>query len=453
MRGMEKGKEITKTVWQYTEVLPEETMEFLKGIASDYTKVKASVYERYSGAGSLGRLASVYDLMTEMRHCGLREQLGLPSVYFELAVRDGVSDIKGMWGMVKNKIRTLITANQNLTSDDRMYLRTVLRLDNVYAAILNREEYAMPEKAAGLDLDKDHLNRLNNLLRRLTRKYLIKPVAGKADSFCVSPGGYSYKEGKLYLVSRAPRKRVALPLKDKKTSARQIRICVKNDHAEIAIPAEGKKRKHKDYQNTVYIHLGYQNMCTLSSGNVYGEKLGELSSAKIQRLTEKNRERGRVQAKYRESLAAGDKKKAEEIKTNNLGREKYNRQKKREQARLETYVNTELNRMFKTEKPGKAVIAKPVTINKAKMKYKSSNRKAAQGPRGYVRKRLEQKCQANGIELEEINSKGTGMVCSNCGQEGKRLTEGFACESCGFQSTIALNEARNIEKKYLELHK
>ena len=85
---MENEKVITKTIWQYTEYLPEETMEFLKGIATDYAKVKASVYERYSGIGSLGKLASIYDLMTEMRHCGLREQLKLPSVYYELAVRD-----------------------------------------------------------------------------------------------------------------------------------------------------------------------------------------------------------------------------------------------------------------------------------------------------------------------------------------------------------------------------
>lgn len=225
-------------------------MEFLKEIASDYAKVKAGVYERYSGIGSLGRLSSVYDIMTEMRRCGLREQLELPSVYYELAVRDAISDIKGMWGMVKNKIRTLVTANENLSGDDRMYLRTVLKLDKVYAAILNQEDYTMPEKAAGLNLDRDRLNRL---LRRLTRKYLMKPTAGRADSFCVSPGGYSYKENALYLVSRIPRRRVMLPLKDHKTSARQIRVCIKNDHAEIAIPAEVKKRKHGDYKNTIYI--------------------------------------------------------------------------------------------------------------------------------------------------------------------------------------------------------
>lgn len=30
---------ITKTVWQYSETLPKETMEFLRGIALDYSKI------------------------------------------------------------------------------------------------------------------------------------------------------------------------------------------------------------------------------------------------------------------------------------------------------------------------------------------------------------------------------------------------------------------------------
>ncbi len=37
---MPSDSTITKTIWQYSEPLPQETMEFLKGIASDYSKVK-----------------------------------------------------------------------------------------------------------------------------------------------------------------------------------------------------------------------------------------------------------------------------------------------------------------------------------------------------------------------------------------------------------------------------
>ncbi|MDE7246659.1 MAG: transposase [Lachnospiraceae bacterium] len=442
---MQKQDRMTKIVWQYTQPLPEEIMDFLRGIAGDYAKVKASVYERYSGIASLGKLASLYDIMTQMRHCGLREQLGLPSVYYELAVRDAVSDIKGMWGMLKNKIRTLIAANENLNDEDRLYLRTVLKLDPVYAAILNREEYPMPEKAAGLEID---IERLNNLLRRMTRRYLVKPVSCRGDSFCVSPGGYSYKGGALCLVSRVPRNRVKLPLKDNRECDRQIRICIRKNDAAIALPVHVRKKKHEDFQNIIFVHLGYRDMCTLSSGNIYGEGLGELSAARSERLMEKNRERGRMRKSYRDSLAEGDRKKAADIETNNLGGIKYERQKQKEQTQIESYINAGINRMLEIERPGTIVITRPVTINKKKSGYKPANRKLSESPQGYIRSRLLQKCETNGITLIEISSKGTGSICSACGAEGKRLVEGFVCDNCGFQSSIALNGARRIEQIY-----
>lgn len=445
-KDMQKENRMTKIAWQYTEALPQETMEFLKEIAGDYAKVKHSVYERYSGIAGLGQLASVYEIMTSMRHCGLREQLGLPSVYYELAVRDAVTDIKGMWGMLKNKLRTLISANENLSEEDRLYLRTVLRLDPIYAAILNRTEYQMPEKAASLAIDTE---RLNNLLRRLTRKYLAKPVpSGKTDSFCVSPGGYSYRDGALCLVSRVPRKRVRLPLKDSRTCDRQLRICIRKNDAAIALPVNQKIRRHKDFQNTIFVYLGYRDMCTLSSGTIYGKGLGELASAKSERLMEKNRERSRMRKSYRKSMDEGDRKKAADIEVNNLGGVKYDRQKQKEQAKIESYINAGINQMLETEKPHTIVITKPVTIHKKKPGYKPANRKHSESPQGYVRRRMLQKCQTNGITLVEISSKGTGSICSSCGSEGKRLAEGFICETCGFQSSIALNGARRIEQIY-----
>ena len=436
---------ITKTVRQQTGPLPEETMEFLRGIARDYAKVKAAVYERYSGIHSLAGLASVYDIQKEMRHCGLREQLNLPSVYYELAVRDAVTDIKGMWGMVKNRIRTCIAANENLSADDRMYLRTVMKLDLFYAAVLEGGKHPMPEKTAGLELD---VKRLDNLLRRLTRRFLVRPAAGQADSFCVTPAGYSYRDGKLCLVSRIRRRRVELPLKDRKTSSRQIRVCIRKDCADIAIPLEARQREHDDFQNTIYIHLGYSCMFTLSSGNAYGDCLGELSSAKTARLTEKNRGRCRMQTEHRESVAAGELEKAAAIAANNLGRDKYERQKQRERTKIESYINAEINRMLETEKPARIVITKPVRIGRNWSKYRPVNRMLTGSCQGYVRKRLAEKCGVHGVELVEINSKDTGSVCSNCGAAGERQREKFRCNACGFESTTALNGARNIERKY-----
>ena len=90
--------------------------------------------------------------------------------------------------------------------------------------------------------------------------------------------------------------------------------------------------------------------------------------------------------------------------------------------------------MFQTEKPAKIVITKPVLKNKTKIYAKAANRKLARSFRGYIRERLVYKCQLNGIELIEINSNGTGKICSKCAAEGKRQGTEFICENCGLKN-------------------
>lgn len=442
---MSANNSITKTVWQYSEILPEETMEFLRGIALDYNKVKKYTYKRYSGIKSLGRLTPAFDIMSEVRHSGIRTQLGLPSAYFDPAIIEAVADIKGMWGMLKNKLGMLITANEHLSDVDKLYLRTILKLDKIYAAVLNHEKYEMPKKTQGLEIDIEHLN---SFLCRLTRKYLTKLESDSTDHFSIAPSGYAYREGAIFIASRNAGQRIAIPLKDDHLCNRQIRLCIRKDYAALAIPVETKIKKHEDYKNTVFIHIGYQDMFTLSNGNIYGQSLGGMTSIETQRLTDKNRERAKVRAVYQQSIESGDMEKVDSIITNNFGTEKYNKYKEKERAKTQTFINTEINRMLAAEKPKRIVITKPVTIGKTKLSSKSANRKMTRSFNGYIRERLSYKCRINSIELIEINSKGTGSVCSCCGAEGKRLPEGFYCPSCGYEAAISLNGAKNIESKY-----
>lgn len=443
---MSTGSTITKTVWQYSEPLPDETMAFLRGIAADCCKVKNYVYGKYSGVRYLNSLTPAYGILNEMRRCGLREQLNLPAVYYELAIVDAVTDIKSSWGIVKNKIGERITANENLTDKDRLYLRTVLKMNGVYTAILNREAYEMPRNAAGLDID---VERLNNLLCRLTRRYLTQPQTDCTDSFRISPNGYSYKDGAMRIVCRTPRKRVSIPLKDSRMSDRQIKIQIRQNDVVLAVPVEAKMKRHPDYVDTVYVYIGSQDMLTLSNGHIYGEALEELTNPETERLAKKNRERRKMYTAYVRSTEAGEAKKAGNIEANNLGKYKYDRQKEKERARTTAFINSEINRMIRDEKPARIVITKAVTKNKTKIYAKSANRKLARTFNGYIRERIAYKCKVHSIELVEISSKHTGKTCSACGEEGKRQGKTFMCESCGFMGTIAVNTAKNIQQKYL----
>ena len=445
-KRMSTDTNVTKTVWQYSEKLPEETMAFLKSIAVDYCKVKNYVYGRYSGIKNVNNLTPVYNILNEMRCCGLREQLDLPVVYYELAIADAVTNIKSNWGNVKNRIGDCITANENLSDDDRIYLRTVLKLNSVYTAILNHQEYEMPRKAEGLDID---VKRLNNLLCRLTRRYLTQPKSECTDSFRVSPNGYSYRNGAMRIVCRVPRKRVSIPLKDGRMFDRQIQVQIRQNDVALAVPVEARVRAHHDYINTICIYIGRQDMLTLSNGHIYGASLEALTDPETERLARKNRERNKIYKAYKQSAEDGDIQKYQNIEANNFGRIKYDRQKEKERERTKNYINTEINRMIESEKPVRIVITKPVTRNKTKIYARSANRKIARSFDGYIRKRLAYKCKVHTIELMEISSKHTGQRCSACGEEGKRLGREFVCERCGLKTTIALNSAKNIEQKYL----
>lgn len=436
---------ITKTVCQYSEPLPRETIEFLRGIAEDYAKVKNYVYGRYSGIRSMNRLVPVYTVLTEMRHCGLRDRLDLPSAYYELAVAEAVSDIRGMWGMLKNTLRECISANEHLTGEDRAYLRTVLKINSTFVAILNREAYERPQKAAGLQVDE---KRLNNLLCRLVRKYLKVPAAAGGTGFRVTPMGYKYKPGGLYLVSRKPRRRVCLPLRDNTVSTRQLHVSVQGDRAVVAMPVEVEARSHPPGESVLYAYIGYKDMLTLSTGKVFGKDLNKLVTPETERLNKANHERGRHWQVYLECRDSGDLKKAEAIRQNNLGRVKYLRRKHREREKTQNYINAELNRLIAEEQPQKIVITKPVLKKRGRHFSPAFNRRLARNFGGYIRERLAYKCQVYGIELEQINSKGTALVCSQCGAEGRRDQYDFICESCGLKLPASLNSARNIERLY-----
>ena len=154
-------------------------------------------------------------------------------------------------------------------------------------------------------------------------------------------------------------------------------------------------------------------------------------------------------AAYQRYAEDGNLQKAENIEINNLGKLKYDKQKKSEKSKAETFINSEINRMLKEEKPIRIVITRPVAKNRTKIYAKTANRKTARNFRGFIRGRLAYKCKINSIELIEINSKGTGRKCSVCGRDGIRQGNEFICGQCGLKTTIAFNSAKNIEHKYV----
>lgn len=326
---------ICKTIRQYSKgAIPNEDMEKLQEIADDYAKVKQYVYARYGGIGGLAKIYPGYTVQNEMTASGFRQELGMPSVYFYLAVFEALGDIRGRWEQTKAKVRQLAGRNENLTDN------------NQYGA-------------------------------------------------------------QLY-----------------------IRLYPEEQRVEINVPVYMQVRRHADYRNQVGISLGMYTMLTTDQGHRYGDELG----------------------KYQLEYADWIRKQARSYllnRDNNPGRKKYYAKKKRLEEQLHGYINQELNRFLREEKPRRVYIVKYPKPQGGGLNRKI-NHSVNMWQRGYIRSRLELKCREQEVELAEVLGKDISRECSNCGAMGNKKDGLFHCEACGQSMDEKWNTAGNVLKRGLE---
>lgn len=434
---------IYKTVRQYSKPLPPTTMEALREVSDGFAAAKSYVYHRYGGIGGIKKIYSAYTVQNELAKTGIREELGMPTVYFGLAMFSALSDIKSMWSNLKRKIVRLIQQNVKLTDTERHYLYTVLKQDVLFAKILNREECRPSANFRKIPLD---YRRLHNLLCRLTRRHMVKLAPPKnRDYFETYRRAYAYKEGGIAMATKIPYKRVFIPLTDNCRYSCQIRVHLLTDRIVLSVPVEVHTKSHEDYKGRIGLHLGYSVMATTSSGNRYGEQLGTLFSEETRRLTCVLASRNRLMGRYRIYRGDGDNKRADRILHNNLGKKKYEAQRQRNDVRIKSYINAELNRLIQTEKPA-AIYASKMS-NRFSSFPRPMRQKFSRWQVGYILRRLEFKCRLHRIEFNFVNPSYISSVCAVCGGTGEKRGEYFYCTVCGVDTDYGVNGAKNLLRK------
>ncbi len=445
--NMPKQEPVCRTIHQYSKgPVSGEDMEKLLEIAEDYRKVKNYVYARYGGIRSLSKLYPGYTIQNEMTDCGLRAELMMPSVYYYRAVFDALGDIKCGWARTKGGLLKLIGRNENLTEEEKHYLRFVMKSNNAFEAVLNRKPIRLPQEmqakydeiAGQTDVEKMH-----RYLCRQVRKYHVRNLhTDAARGFFITERAYRYgemeynhsadshrKQHGIYVASKEKRKRIFIPLTDENTYKQQIYIKLKPEENEIQIdiPIEMKTRTHRDYTKEIGLSQGIWNMFTTHEGTVYGERFGILH----QELAEYMRTAARTYNRE---------------KNNNAGRKKYKARKAKLDAALETYVNQEINRMLAEEKP--QTIYLPALPKSGSAGYrKEINYSAGVWRRGLIRERLEQKCRENSVEIVAVFGKAISTECSECGGTGKYSRDMFRCDNCGYEADKKKNAAKNAIKR------
>ncbi len=436
-------EKVCKTIHQYSKgAILAEDMKKLQEIARDCQKVKNYVYARYGGIGSLGKLYPGYTIQNEMTKNGLRQELGLPSVYFYLAMFDALKDIRSQWTRIKNRVLYLVGQNEGLSREEKHYLRFLLGVANAFDAILNQRQPELPVEiqkqyealSEGVDIGK-----LNRYLCRQVRKYHAKqkmPHTEKADGFSVAERAYRYgeKDGEqgIYLSTKESRRRIFVPLTDGNCYKSQlyVRLIPQDGRVEIDVPIYVAVHTHADYSNVVGISLGMFTMLTAHNGHVYGTELGSIQMEYAGWMREQtiNYNRNR------------------EI---NPGRKKYSARKRRYVERLHSYINHELNRFLQEEKPQIVYMAK-LPVPQAGGVNRKINHSVTMWQRGYIRERLVLKCREQSVELTEVLGKDISRECSRCGAMGEKKNGIFTCRSCGCVLDEKTNTAQNARKRGME---
>lgn len=388
----------------------------LREIAEDYQKVKNYVYNRFGGIAGLPKLYPGYTVQNEMTKSGLKKDLGIPSVYFYLAVFDALGDIKSQWTRTKSEILERIGGNDGFSQEEKHYLRFLLKVSNAFEAAVNQNPIKLSgdiwekyEKLAAL-VNQEKLHRY---LCRQVRKIHRKLHTDTAEGFSLGERAYRYGDNGadygIYVSTNEKRRRIFIPLTDHNSYKCQIymKLYPKEAKVEIHVPVNVAVKDYEDYGNDIGIVLGMYTMLTTDLGHCYGEDLGKYQMEYARWLQEQARSYSRN-------------------KENNPGRKKYQEKKRRYTEQLHGYINQELNCFLRTEKP--QVI---YTVKLPKPQSGGSNRRINYSvtvwQRGYIRKRLEQKCRERSVRLVEVLGKDISRECSNCG--GIRSRKPSGCEN------------------------
>ena len=374
------------------------------------------------------------------------EQWKLPARYWKLALSEAISNIKSQWSNTKRKVKEQCKINNNLLNEDKHYINYILKFDNYYWKVLTNKSFDIPKTFQDRNLNYKYLH---SLIKRYTRRYKGQISYSKIGrTFSIDEGLYSYKEGYIRITCTKKRTRLSIKLTDNNKYNKNLIVKITGNKIEIHKPLKIQVKKNNNQQNIIGLDKGYRYLFAVSSGNFYGDKLNGFLNKETERLNKVNQNRNRFWALYNRYLEQNNIKKANIIKENNLGKVKYNYNKEKYDQILKSYINYSLNQLIKIERPTEIVMEQLDFVNWYDRYPKNVRRKLSRWIKGYIRERLEYKCDYNNIKYTYINPAYTSKICNACGSFGKRDLDVFICPKCG---TIHadINASKNIlNRKY-----
>ena len=288
----------------------------------------------------------------------------------------------------------------------------------------------------------------NSFLHRIVRKQYQRGHSWVRNQIVYQQGGYTCKrisrhQYQLELAGLQRGKRNKIIVCSNRKIKGQIRLIHNKDLDRFEIHMlvnYGTVNTAKELR-TVGIDKGYTEAYYDSDDNIHGAGLGKLASKKSDRITEQNRNRGKLWALSRKYKKI-DPAKSARILENNLTRKTENRRYRQDQAAIASLIGSASRSLFSEQiKVFAEDLTKPI---KGKRQSKAISRKLNAWMKGHMRDSLQKWANWTGSVITEVQPSYTSQVDSITGTLlGTRKGDNFI-RFTGDVLQADLNAARNL---------
>jgi transposase, IS605 orfB family len=286
----------------------------------------------------------------------------------------------------------------------------------------------------------------NNELHRMVRALIPKGYSKVDNIICLDEECYSFKDDQtniMRVIGLHQRERMLIPLTTKNKPKGSFKIILKDGRCELRVNHKYQVTNIEKPIEAIGVDKGYTEVFTDNTGERHGEGFGKLLTKKSDFLDEKYKNRNKLWAIMKKTREAGDIKKANNIKFNNLGNKKLNRQKEVMKAELKEKIYSAAKVL--AQKASIVAIEDLTFKTKSKGKFKKVNRRLSSWIKGVIDEAIIKYCFIYGTKLVYVNAAYTSQGDSryDCALMGTRIGDSFI----GFDEVVLdadVNAAINI---------
>ena len=431
----------------------ENNIDDLEKLGQDFASDINYFYSRFSGVKNINNLN-----FREIRDTILKEldHLSLSGHYLQRCLNTALGNIKSMWSNTFRFIKSNINANKNLTKEEKHFLLIVIKITSFVDYVVNTNKSFdellkfkyfsnWKKENPGYIIDE---RKIRQYLKRQIRKLKSKIPYTKKKFFKINSFLYNFKNDKLYMTNPYKKgNRFELVSVNKNTYSPEATVHFNGNKVRIGFPIDVKQKKlNNDMVNEIGIDKGFIDLITTSNNTTYGQKFCDIVKPHIDKYLETQKERGKYWSLYHKYKDTNPKK-AENIKKNNLGYIKFNKNKNLTKETKKKFINHSINEFIKNEKPTEIIVEDLSWDKKSNKKRCRLGYDLSSWDKGYLQERIEFKAYENSITVTKVNPAYTSQICSCCGKIGERNGKQFRCDSCKTVLDADYNASINIKNR------